>query len=211
MSDTLYREVHNILNPLQVSADAHTPIVLAYSEHWRTYHNCSHILLMLHRSRQSDVYLSDWMRQCLEVMILYHDIYYKVGGKQGTNKMMSAKWAVDDLAAAPVSLVRLREVVNQGIKATATHTLSEVNPEYREVVSLLLDLDLWGLGQSPEIFADNTEQIWREFMPIATRKQFDAGRAAWARTFLARPIIYHTPAFMSLEAMARHNLTQLAG
>ncbi len=207
MTGSLKDEAERILAPYKTTPGAVERIVAAYNEPWRTYHNENHILQMLQlASRENNLEI----RQRLEVLILYHDVWYKVGQPHGTNEHNSAEWAVSDFGdARDVETVRLTRMLRQGIVATATHTLDKVNPNYVEEVSLLLDLDLWGLGQSAEYFQANTEAIWLEFQPIATRKQYDEGRAAWAKSFLKRDAIYHTEPYLGLEHKARENLAAL--
>lgn len=209
---SLYSEILNILEPFNVPTGAHGRILQAYCEPWRTYHNAGHIMQMLERSRQSDIELTDDARQRLELMILYHDAWYKVGRASGENEEQSAKWATEDLAdSIDDDTLRLRRAVRQGIVATATHSLDNINPAYVEEIATLLDLDLWGLGQAPDAFKEDTEKVWKEYQPIATRKEFDAGRSTWARSFLtSRKGIYHTEPFLGREEMAQFNLKQLA-
>jgi len=209
----LYSEILNILEPYVVPTGAHGRILTAYHEPWRTYHNADHIMQMLRRSRQSDINLTDEERQRLELMILYHDIWYKVGRSAEENERRSAEWAIQDLSdGISEDMIRLRRCVSQGINATALHSLDNINPAYVEEIATLLDLDLWGLGQDPERFKEDTEKVWREYQPIATREEFDNGRSVWARNFLSsRDQIYHTEPFLPREEMARYNLQQLAG
>jgi predicted metal-dependent HD superfamily phosphohydrolase len=209
----LYDKTLTILAPHKVPPGAGGKLLLAYSESWRTYHNSAHILQMLELARSLDVDLSQEAMERLELMILYHDAWYKVGRSAGENEKKSAEWAWDDLSQdeRPEALTR-RRAVKQGILATATHSLDNINPEYVDEIATLLDLDLWGLGQSTERFQEDTEKVWREYQSIATRQEFDAGRAAWARSFLAaRKRIYHTEPFLHLEDQARRNLEALAG
>ena len=211
LDQELYSEMLDILAPFEVPT--HGEILYAYCEPWRTYHNADHIMHMLRRSRQSDINLTDEARQRLELMILYHDVWYKLGRNAGENERRSAEWAVRDLSrSVSDNTVRLKRCVSQGINATATHSLDKINPAYVEEIATLLDLDLWGLGQDPEHFKEDTEKVWREYQPIATREEFDAGRSLWARNFLtSRNKIYHTEPFLPLEEMARYNLQQVAG
>ena len=208
----LYSEILNILRPFNVPAGAHNRILNAYCESWRTYHNADHIIQMLRLSRHTDINLSDEERQRLELMILYHDVWYKVGRSAGENEKQSAQWAVDDLAGASDELIRLRRCLQQGINATATHSLADTNPVYVDEIATLLDLDLWGLGQEPESFQEDTEKVWQEYQPIATREEFDNGRSIWAQNFLSsRNQIYFTEPFLDREEMAQRNLKQLVG
>lgn len=207
MTTTLREEAERILAPYNIVPGAVERIVAAYNEPWRAYHNENHILQMLELASREN---HPETRQRLELLILYHDVWYKVGQEHGTNERNSAEWAIADFGdGRDVETARLTRMLRQGIIATATHTLDGVNPNYVKEVSLLLDLDLWGLGQSSEYFQANTEAIWREFQPIATRKQYDTGRAAWAKSFLARDGIYHVEPYLGLERKARENLATL--
>ena len=209
----LYDRTLSILGPRKVPPGAGGRLLLAYSESWRTYHNSSHIVQMLELARSLDIDLDHEAMERLELMILYHDAWYKVGRAAGENEKKSAEWAWDDLSQdGRPEAVRLRRAVKQGILATATHSLDNINPDYVDEIATLLDLDLWGLGQSAERFHEDTERVWQEYQPIATRQEFDAGRSSWARSFLeSRDSIYHTEPFLHLEDQAKRNLEQLAG
>ena len=141
-------------------------------------------------------------------MIFYHDAWYKVGREQGLNEKMSAEWAFKD--CGEYITVPFQQMLTQGIEATATHTLERVHPSHQREVGLLLDLDLKSLGVSSSLFEAITESIWQEYEPVATREEYDTGRAEWARTFLKRPFIYHTEWFIErFEDQARKNLKAL--
>lgn len=206
-------EIQKVLNPFVVADGAHDRLFDAYNESWRTYHNSNHIMHMLERSRQSDICLNDDELQRLGLMILYHDAWYKVGRTVGENERRSAYWANDDLISdCSDETIRLCSAVMQGIIATTTHSLDNIDSCYVKEVGILLDLDLWGLGQEPEAFKRDTEKVWGEYQTIVTREEFDAGRSDWARTILesGKPI-YHTQLFLEREEMALKNLKELAG
>jgi len=188
------------------------PLLSAYTEAWRGYHNVRHVNYM------ADKFLA--LPECplttgenrfiLLAMIAYHDAWLKVGRERGENERRSAQWAVDDLSAAGTPAL-ITKGISQGIIATTTHDLSEVDIEYHGTVSLLFDLDLLGLSKPRKRFREDTEAIWLEFQPIKTRDEYDAGRVAWARVFLERDVIYHTAHFAPHEERARANLRRLAG
>lgn len=204
----LINEVGRILTPFGVNHKARSRIVDAYSEDWRGYHNASHIMQMLVLSRRFDIKLMDDDRLRLELMILYHDVWYKVGRPKGENERKSADWAYTDLVHHGFQFT---DTIREGIEATINHNLVDVSSDNILVVATLLDLDLWGLGQKPEYFKRNGEMIWQEFQPVATRAEFKAGRATWAKDFLdSRKTIYHTESFAQFEAQARRNLQELA-
>lgn len=184
----------------------------AYMEPWRAYHNYKHILGMIRGLDDlAEEYAPNDSRKWYGIafMVIYHDVWFKVGRNRGENEYNSAEWAVVDLelASAPLALVQM---VKQGILATITHDLSDVDPIYHDSVGILLDLDLYGLGQSYDHFQGDTEAIWKEFQPVYTRDDYDAGRSKWAANFLKRERIYYTPAFEQFELQARANLERLA-
>ena len=180
----------------------------AYSEQWRSYHTTKHILGMLNETPRLPLEISGQRFLCL--LIIYHDVWYKISREPGENERMSAAWAVEDIKHYKEGPEWLPALMQQGIEATITHTLEGVNEKSAELVAYLLDLDLWGLGQSPARFQEDTEAVWREFEPRYTRSEFDTGRSSWASTFLKRPQIYHTQHFQHLEVQARENLLALA-
>lgn len=205
----LSAEAVKILTPFGVGEQSIGRLLQSYSEVWRSYHNSSHIMQMLMLSRRFDIKLTNHERQLLELMILYHDAWYKIGRPAGENERRSADWACQDLHNEDIVFL---QALREGIEATITHTLANIAKSNTVVVSTLLDLDLWGLGQKPEYFKRTSERIWREFQPIATREEFNKGRSAWARKFLdSRNTIYHTPLFSQFEDQAKQNLTALAG
>jgi len=206
-TEDLFIETSRILAPYNTVPGAVERIVSAYQEPWRTYHNTHHILQMLKLANNE---LETAIRQNLELLIIYHDVWYKVGQKPGTNEENSVRWAISDFGDhRTVDTVRLTRMLRQGIRATVNHTLEGVNPHYVDEVALLIDLDLWGLGQSPDYFQEKSEAVWREFQPIFTREQFDTGRAQWAKSFLLRERIYFNEVYLCLEDQARQNLSSL--
>ena len=185
-------------------------VVEAYSERWRTYHNLSHIWGMVQSAQnQFRSLCSDEEWRALLTMIIFHDVVYKVGDAGKDNERASADMMADMLNTMNESLW-FELCVWAGIYATKTHSLEGVSEQYRNIVSMIIDLDLEGLGLSAEKFTQNTESIWHEFEPITTREKYDRGREQWARSFLVRPHIYLTDLFKAqYEASARRNLELL--
>lgn len=196
---------------LYASPDACEKIYSAYVEQWRTYHNASHIVDMYTTCSAIIDHIDPdnlmW-RNGIRLMIFYHDVWYKVGREFGLNENMSAEWALSDCGQYLEN--QYQQALHQGIKATATHTLENVDPEYHKEVELLLDLDLKCLGLPLPDFQVVTEAIWGEYEPVATREEYDTGRAQWAQSLLERTNIYHTDWFLEkFEKQARKNLRAL--
>lgn len=190
----------------------------AYSESWRTYHNADHILKMfrLLDSTPTANFLSSSETLALHCMIIYHDVVYKLYPEEGWNECQSACIAIVHLTEAGLP-IEIGRTVGAGIYTTITHTLDALDESppdsdiMRVPIAYLLDLDLAaGLGRSWEEFSANTELVWQEYQPVATREQFDLGRIAWAKSFLQRPKIFHTEQFAHLEDPVRDNLRRLA-
>jgi predicted metal-dependent HD superfamily phosphohydrolase len=147
----------------------------------------------------------------VQYLVLYHDVFYKVGLPRGENELLSAEWAINDFLKSRVKhKTQTCALLEQGIMATINHSLESVDHNHKPVVALLLDLDLWGLGASEDEFKMNTDRIWREQEPMCSYSQFQTGQIMWAQTLLDRPAIYHTSIGRDREAQARLNLERLA-
>ncbi len=183
----------------------------------RTYHNHHHICGMFCAARMfAPPVLSTLEYQALLLAIVFHDAVYEVNREPGYNERASMEVAGRYLDATQVHR-DLRDLVDHCILVTITHTL---NPHptlpagYERVAAALIDLDLMGLGASPEDFATATERLWNEFSALAenaTRAEFDARLRKWALRFLTdRPhpsvTIFQTEHFKALEIPARRNL-----
>lgn len=209
MSQTFQERLGNLIVQTVPLSDRDQPqkIYAAYAEHWRVYHGARHVV---HMFNLLDQLYQPWMnRRAIELMILYHDVWYKVGREPGLNERMSAEWATRDIEQFAPDLV---DLVSQGILATEKHELDGVQDadDYKHNVAVFLSLDLWGLGQDWQGFVNDTKAIWAEYMPIATREEFNRGRAAWAQEFLERSHIYPGQTFANREEVARANLQRLA-
>jgi predicted metal-dependent HD superfamily phosphohydrolase len=144
------------------------------------------------------------------LLILYHDVWYKVGQQKGVNEQKSADWLMEDFCSGYFSfLPYIKPLLTQGILATNTHTLENVYPIFHLTVGLLLDLDFLGLGQSRVYFEADVEAIWREYEPVTSYEEYDLCRKQWAVGLLARPSLYYTKWFSGLESRARSNLLSL--
>ncbi len=142
-------------------------------------------------------------------MFGYHDVVLKIKRETGWNERESAAYAERDMQAAGEDEEFIIYVMT-GIIATITHSLAQVLAKYHYLVSILLDLDLKGIGDGWDYFQLNTEAIWLEYMPHYTRSEYDAGRKHWAAGFLNRSQIFYTDDYRHLEEQARVNLTRLA-
>jgi predicted metal-dependent HD superfamily phosphohydrolase len=191
-------------------------VVALYCEIHRDYHDIRHpismwrVAMMLKAAGKLDLKVDE---KLLLLLILLHDVIVKLGRVKGWNERMSAELATNHLQqlGAPENFIH---IVCYGITCTTNHkidhNLRDEMPTVWYTVTLLLDLDLLGLGQDVKSFALDTECVWKEFCAVATREEYDHGRILWARSFLERPRIYHTEVFHHLEAQAQKNLRELA-
>jgi len=149
----------------------------------------------------------------LACAIAYHDSVYDV--RRDDNEDRSAEVWLRDSAASPVS-EEDREWVARTISATSDHLAyhpdvhaSGAKARLREKARLwMLDLDLTPLGESPEIFDENSRQLRAEFAHLSSAK-WRAKMLEFRRRFLEAPQIYRSPALAArFEVAARGNLTR---
>lgn len=146
----------------------------------------------------------------VNLMIIYHDVAYKIGREKGWSENESAAVAAQQLRDCALNPMYV-EVVCEGILATINHEVPDEN--WSHFMGLFLDIDmLAGLGTNWEEFADNTNKIQREYEPLYTTDEYQAGRVKWAEGFIKRDWIFVTRQFKQYELVARENLkTLIAG
>jgi predicted metal-dependent HD superfamily phosphohydrolase len=174
------------------------PLVAAYQQPGRHYHDLQHIAHCLaeldrvrDRARQADA---------VELAIWYHDVVYDT--RAGDNEAESAELAAAALASAGVASTVI-STVHDLILATR-HTCEPQS----EDEALLMDIDLAILGSPDELF-DRYESAIRQEYAWVPEPLFRSKRAAILRGFLARPTLFHTPDFRErLEQKARANLAR---
>ena len=207
------RCIQNILAECRVRPPAVEAIVAAYTESWRTYHNQRYLVQLLQQVDQ--LALGDDVRLPLELLIVYHKVWYKLGRERGENERRSVAWAINDLypglvqtAATPEQQLTIN-LLQQGIGATTTYSLNAVDRDFREIVTLLLDLKRWILGQPLAAFMADIERVRQEQLIIMDDAEFTRTLSVWAQNLLAADTIYQHPRFAPLEIQARTNLITL--
>lgn len=187
--------------------EVHIKFILdSYAEPWRQYHNCDHILLALNLVKQLEPQISARYRHALRVMIIYHDVVYKLGREKGWNERESGVVAGKHLTAAGYD-PEFIELVVAGIECTIDHTVPESLSNWAPYIEPLLDVDLLaGLGTSWEEFSNRTRLIGLEYSPLYTEEEYRSGRIKFAQTFLERTRIFHDPRLQEYEILARENL-----
>jgi predicted metal-dependent HD superfamily phosphohydrolase len=171
-------------------------VLAAYAEPARHYHTLQHLDECLdlfehvaHLAAQpGEAALALW----------FHDAVYVPLAKD--NEARSADWAIEALraAGAPETVI---ERIAALIMATAHHE-APAGSDAR----LVIDIDLAILGSAPARFAEYEQQIRSEYTAVPADLYAEKRREVLAG-FLARPVIYATPALHAqLEEQARMNL-----
>ncbi len=199
--DDLRKRWHALWTHLDIPPDrAPTldPLVTAYDEPQRAYHNLRHIIQCLHEL--------DGMRgscdspDAVELAIWYHDAVYDPTRQD--NEERSAELAVDAMKSA-----RLPDGLCERVVDLILVTKHAAAPTTQDA-KVLIDIDLSVLGQEPEVFDEYERGIRREYGYV-DENAFREGRAAILEKFLARPTIFSTPQMRDrYEEPARRNLAR---
>ena len=184
------------LNVIPNRAPSIEPLIAAYDEPARAYHNLHHIMQCLRALDELRDLCHD--PDAVELAIWYHDAVYDP--TRHDNEERSAGIAAEDLRRAVLPQEKINAVIDL-IHATK-HTHSPITPD----AEILVDIDLSILGQDAETF-DNYERAIRQEYAHVDDDAFRKGRSAILQRFLDRPAIYATPAMRSrYEEPARQNL-----
>lgn len=172
-----------------------------HSEKGRYYHTLDHLENMFQELEVVKDQILNFT--AITFSVFYHDIIYSATSK--SNEEKSAELAVSKLEELHVDQDIIKEVFEQ-ILATKTHQMSN-----HQDTNYLLDADLSILGKEPEIYADYTKKIRKEysFYPDLLYKP---GRKKVLQHFLELESIYKTDYFKSkYEKQAKENIrTELA-
>lgn len=166
------------------------PILSAYAQSGRGYHNLEHLQEVL--DWVDLVPLTQLEKDRLSLALFYHDAVYD--GRRNDNEQASAEWAVRDLGEQAAPLVEL-----------ILDTRHSTRPASR-LGEWMVDIDLSVLGAEAERFRRYDAGVAEEYSWVPgwlyrrKRKQVLKG-------FLQRPNIFFTEFFRQrLEARARANL-----
>ncbi len=163
----------------------------------RAYHTEQHIreclqLFDVHREHAgapNDVEFAIWM----------HDAIYDPTARD--NEAQSADWAARLLSAADADSAVIDRVV-----ALILATKHDAAPEAGTDSALLVDIDLAILGAPPQRYREYCKQVRFEYAHVPD-DAWQTGRGAVLQQFLARTVLYQTPALhQQLDTRARHNL-----
>lgn len=164
--------------------------------HYHTGHHIEQCLNQLDKTSGIDEF-SDSLRQQAEVAIWMHDVIY-VPGANDNEELSAAYWERVAHGKATQSTV---QSVALAIRET-THKKSPSTP----LASLVVDLDLSGMGLSSEKFRSDGEDVRRELAYLSDTEYVN-GQIRFFEALLARDSIYHTEHFYNLyEQSARENI-----
>jgi predicted metal-dependent HD superfamily phosphohydrolase len=167
-----------------------------YMEPHRRYHDLGHIEACLR--------LFDGVRHLAErpsevaTALFFHDVIYQPLARD--NEAQSAAYMRAMLSAAGADRLAI-ERIEAAILCTQHHD----RPPSVDA-ALVLDIDMSILAERPEVF-DAYEDAVRAEYAVVDDASFAAGRSAFVRSTLERPVIFHTPELAARwDAAARTNL-----
>jgi predicted metal-dependent HD superfamily phosphohydrolase len=175
-------------------------LAAVYSGPERYYHNLEHLAEMFRVADRLAPEIDD--PAAVELAIWFHDAIYDPRSKD--NEAHSARLAAEQLAGLSVPAPVI-EKVTRLVRATA-HLASAEPPADRDTAALL-DADLAILGAPAARYRRYATDIRREY-GFVPDTEYQAGRAAVLKTFLARPRLFrHRLTFAEFEEQARDNMT----
>lgn len=172
---------------------AYAALAARYRQPHRCYHGLDHVaacLAWLERVREDAERPEE-----IALALFFHDA---VQDRGLDDEERSAMLAEHELAALGVPGEACRRIGTL-VHATAGHHASEGD------AALVVDVDLAILAAPPDAYARYVAGVRAEH-PHLSDAAFRAGRAAFARAFLERAMLFHTSAFRALEPLARQNL-----
>lgn len=175
------------------SAPPIEPLLEAYSDPSRTYHNLEHLEACL-----------DWLQKSggltaeTAVALFYHDCVYDP--RRSDNEERSADSMTRDLRAAAVPESKIL-TIRRLILATRHRELPTLQDE-----QLVVDVDLSILGAGPVDYQRYVDAIRQEYGWVDDAS-FAEGRSAFLNKLLARAHIFSTGHFrLTLESQAQINI-----
>jgi predicted metal-dependent HD superfamily phosphohydrolase len=173
----------------------------------RCYHDFSHIAngAQLLKDVEKSTVLSVSSVDDVFLAWVYHDCFYQTNPKvrAGDNEQKSAAKAFEDLVKAGMNGSRAGRIYDLVIY---TNHL-ENPPEYDLQANLICDIDLAGMGSSPEQFVETTKLVRKEFS-FASDEEWVRGRLKFWKDFLALKgtKIFRTDVFQHLNTLALSNI-----
>jgi predicted metal-dependent HD superfamily phosphohydrolase len=162
-----------------------------YSEEHRAYHNARHIVDCLREFDKMPL-----RPMPVEMAIWFHDVIYDPRRKD--NEEQSAAHFLNECRVEGMTGEWMADV-SRLIHVTAHHR------PMAEDEAIPCDIDVSILGRTPAEYARYVAAVRFEYAWVLD-EDWRTGRAAVLRSFLERPVIYHTGEYAPLEYVARANL-----
>jgi predicted metal-dependent HD superfamily phosphohydrolase len=220
MADTArWRELQDLMEQVPVDDDAKDRLLAEMSRPARRYHGVGHLatLWARHRLYAAEAGLDGKEANVLlACAIAYHDSVYDV--HRVDNEERSAEAWLRESANSPIGEAERRWVAGT-ISATKDHFAYRANPTpagekaaARERARLwMLDLDLTPLGETRDVFDENTRRLREEFAHVAD-DEWRESMKDFRRHVLAAPRIYRSETLAKrFEAAARDNFSRPLG
>jgi predicted metal-dependent HD superfamily phosphohydrolase len=177
--------------------DTHLLLRTAYDEPHRAYHTARHIGACLRLLDDPSVQTLANVLHEVEAAIWFHDAVYDPRARD--NEEASARLVERCLGDAGVASDVVARIAAY-VRATKEHVAEPLDGQ------LVIDIDLFILGESPAEFARFERDIRREYAWVDDAA-YVAGRTAVLRRFADRPSLYRMPLFRErYEAKARANI-----
>lgn len=190
-SQNLWQEAFQQLGVTRIPAIE--PLLEAYSEADRFYHNWNHIEACLKALQNAGE-----LTALHAIALFYHDCIYDT--RRSDNEEQSADFMTRELRAVDVPEHHI-STIRRLILATRHKALPESRDE-----QLMVDVDLSILGPDPVTYCRYVEAIRQEYGWVDDAS-FAAGRGDFLNKLQARENIYSTDLFRSLwEVGARGNI-----
>lgn len=168
----------------------------AYGASGRHYHTLGHVDRMVEEFLALGPVADN--PEAVELALWMHDVVWSPDATEA--EAASAAWARERLAPRGVSAALL-DCMTELILATRHHA----SPPASRDEALVRDLDLLMFAAPPEVFDRCTDMIRQEYGHLPD-DAWRTGRARVLRTFLERPVLFHSEPLAGLEGAARANL-----
>jgi predicted metal-dependent HD superfamily phosphohydrolase len=188
-----------------------------YSEPHRFYHTWDHIEYMFRIARDNGVLINP--DSPLWFAIVYHDIIYDPTRTE--NELFSRNLLYEEEFYKPLNarynpkgIPGMTPAINPGLEIQLAGDMILMTKNHltatgeKHLFSIIIDLDLAILGDTPEVYQDYVSKVRKEYAHL-TDKEWRKSRASWIKSILDRPFIYYTDwGNTKLEQKARQNLFQ---
>ncbi len=158
------------------------------------YHNWSHIQYMLDVARKEKIQLT----ATLIMSIGFHDIVYDP--KRDDNELKSYEFYLSKFGSVYWVQSAFNEQVCRNILSTRFHLPWDIES------SIMIDLDLYILGDEWEVYQKYSEDIKKEYS-FLSEEEYVKGRSKFLKDMLGRRLIYWSQSIKHREDLARSNMT----